>query len=192
MSSDKYRLDPLPQPPLNPNPEIPLAWRVEDSYRQLAAVASELNTVSDELGKSIEDLNAALRKLNLGVTAWVEVRAGDNPTPDDLSWWSEDLGYAKVENRWGVALRKAFGDYNYPEEEQSESWQFNDAPRLMRLAAIEKIPELLEKLSKEAVETTAKIKGKLAEAQEVAAVVKEAASGPKKSPFARPAQEQKK
>lgn len=54
--------------------------------------------------------------------------------------------------------------------------------RSMRLLAIGKIPELLEKLSKEAVEATTKIKGKLAEAQRVAAVVREAAEESERRP----------
>jgi hypothetical protein len=51
----------------------------------------------------------------------------------------------------------------------------------MRLAAIETVPELLNKLSEEAVKTTEKIKGRLAEVKEVAEAVKKAAWGPPQS-----------
>ena len=80
-----------------------------------------------------------------------------------------------MSGKWGIALRTVSGDYQDPEGPNIECWLFNDAPRSMRLLSIGKIPELLETLSKEATETTKKIKGKLAEAQQVAAVVKEAA-----------------
>ena len=52
------------------------------------------------------------------------------------------------------------------------------AARRMRLSAIEKIPDLLNTLSVEAVNTTNKIKGRLAEVKEVAEAVKKAAWGP--------------
>lgn len=158
-----------------PSNEGSLSERVASSFRQLSAVASDLNTVSDELGKPIAELDLALKKLNLGVEVWVQLRGGDDPAPDDLSFWSEDLGYAKIGGKWGIALRTVFGDYNYPDQESVERWLFNDAPRSMRLLGIGKIPELLEKLSTEATEATYKIKGKLEEAHQVAAVVKAAA-----------------
>ena len=44
--------------------------RVSSSYRQLSLAASHLNIVSDELGKSISVLDAALKKLNLGISTW--------------------------------------------------------------------------------------------------------------------------
>ena len=159
-----------------PSNEGSLSERVASSFRQLSAVASDLNSVSDELGKPIAELDVALKKLNLGVEVWVQLRGGDD-MPDDPSYWSEDIGYAKVSGKWGISLRTVFGNYNWPDQETVENWLFNDAPRSMRLLGIGKIPELLEKLSSEAAETTNKIKGKLAEAHQVAAVVKEAAEG---------------
>jgi hypothetical protein len=90
------------------------------------------------------------------------------------SWyWSEDLGYAKSGATWGICLRKLSGDYQRADEdEQIESWLFNDAPRTLRISAIDKIPELLEKLSEEAVKTTNEIRKRLSDAQAVAEAVK--------------------
>lgn len=166
--------------------EPSLKQRVESSYRQLSAVAADLNNVSDELGKSIGELDSALKRLNLGVEVWVELHAGEGVHQEDMEFWSEDLGYAKVGGRWGVALRRVDGNYNYPDQEAVEQWLFNDGPRSLRLAAIGKIPDLLEKLGKQAVETTNKIKSRLADAQQVAAVVKEAAKEPKKPAALKP------
>jgi len=160
--------------------QAPLVQRVESSFRQLSAVASDLNLVSDELGKSIAELDSALRKLNLGLTVWVVI-SSDDDLPEGQTYRSEDLGYAKVNGQWGVALRTVLGHYSFPDEETVQPWLFNDAPRSLRLSAIGKIPELLEKLSAEATEATTKIRSKLAEAQEVAAVVKKAALEPEKT-----------
>jgi hypothetical protein len=166
--------------------EEPLVSRVEASFRKLSAVASDLNFSSDELGKSISDLDSALKKLNLGIPAWVSFRG--NSDPNEGWYWSEDLGYAKVGGAWGIALRTVKGECGDPEGESVETWLFNDGPRPFRLAAIEVIPKLLEKLSTEADETAKKIRLRLAEVQEVAAVVKKAAEEPLKRIIARGAE----
>jgi hypothetical protein len=152
-----------------------LAERVQSCYVQLSSVASDLNTVSDELGKSIAEIDSALKKLNLGVSVWINVSDWD----DSRDYFMEQLGYAKVDGKWGIALRTVEGNYNWPDQDVIEQWLFSDAPRKLRLSAIEKLPEMLKKLSEEAVETTKKIKSRLREAKEVAAAVKGAAEGPK-------------
>ena len=58
-----------------------LNFRISASYKQLTAAAAELNAVSDELGKFINALDSALRRLNWALphgfgstaarTAWV-------------------------------------------------------------------------------------------------------------------------
>ncbi|MBI2818333.1 MAG: hypothetical protein HYX72_15490 [Acidobacteria bacterium] len=151
-----------------------LSAKVQSSYQQLSAVAADLNSVSDELGKCIADLDAALKKLNLGVTKWVELRANDDPRTGD--YWGEELGYAKVGGKWGIALRKVRGNPNWPDDDDSEEWPFNEGPRELRLAAIQKIPELLNELSEAATKMAANVRAKLGGAQEVAAAVKQVAN----------------
>jgi prefoldin subunit 5 len=166
------------------NEETPLLERVRRYYSQLSSVAADLNAVSNELGKSITEIDAVLKKLNLGITTWVTIYSGDgNHDQDDYSYWSRDLGYAKVEGKWGISLRKVDGDSGIPDEATVEEWPFNDAPRSLRLEAIDKIPELLEKLSEEAVKATKNIRAKLGEAQAVAEVVKGAANGATRPSF---------
>jgi len=158
-----------------------LADRVQASYLQLSAVASDLNAISDELGKSVSEIDAALKKLNLGISVWVEIRSW---TGDDLDYYRENVGYAKVDGKWGIALTTVSGNHNNPDQDDVEQWLFNDGPRKLRLDAIEKLPEVLKNLSEEAIRTTDKIKARLAEAKEVAAAVKGAAEQPKKRVFA--------
>jgi hypothetical protein len=146
-----------------------LAERVQSSYLQLSSVASDLNAVSDELGKSVAEIDAVLKRLNLGISVWVHINSwGD----EDYSF--EDIGYAKVDGKWGIALQTVSGNERWPDQDHVEQWLFSDAPRKLRLASIEKLPEMLKRLSEEAVETTNKIKGKLAEVKEVATAVKTA------------------
>ena len=161
--------------------EIPLLERVASYYSQLSTVAADLNAVSDELGKSIAEIDAGLKKLNLGIATWVTIHGGDG-SPCDDSFWSQDIGYAKVSSKWGISLRTIDGQYSDPDRAETEEWLFNDAPRSLRLEAIDKIPELLEKLSKEAVKTTKNIRARLNEAQAVAEVIKGASNRPARIP----------
>ena len=159
----------------------PLASKVEASYRKLSAVASDLNFSSDELGKSISELDVSLKKLNLGIPAWVTIRGEDNP--NEGLYWSEKLGYEKLGGIWGIALETVSGHYDG--DERVERWLFNEGPRSLRLSAIEFIPQLLEKLSSEAEQTAKNIRLKLSEIQEVTSVVKKAAGEPVKRLIAR-------
>jgi hypothetical protein len=147
-----------------------LVARVQSSYRKLSDVAIELNSVSDTLGKMIADLDATLKKLNLGLTVWVQIRGSDDQQTHNH--WSEELGYAKINGKWGIALRTVEGNYNYPDQDSIETWLFNDAPRQIRLSSIAYIPELLEKLSEQIVE-------KLETTLELVNAIKEAADEPK-------------
>jgi hypothetical protein len=143
--------------------------RIAAFYQQLSVSATELNSVSDELGKSIYALDNALKKLNLGITAWVKISGDhDHGTGD---FWGRYLGYAKVGGRWGIAISDSAGNYGQMPPDRDEEWLFNDAPRAFRVEAVAKLPELVEKLIEEAQATTKKIKEQTSHAQELAAAV---------------------
>jgi hypothetical protein len=156
-----------------PYDPTPLPQRVASSYIQLSQVAVDLNDISDTLGKCIHDINEFLKRLNLGVVAWVPIQQ-DEGIPGESWFWKDEIGYSKVGPIWGICLRKVQGDYQHPDDDEIESWFFNDAPRALRISAIDKIPDLLEKLSKEAAETTKRIGEKLAKAEEVLTSIMEA------------------
>jgi hypothetical protein len=118
----------------------------------------------------------ALKKLNVGITVWVQVRGNENE--ETLDHWSEQIGYAKVAGKWGIALRTVTGNYQYPDQDSVEEWSFNEAPRQMRLSAIGRIPELFEQLSEHAASTTQKIVEKLLETQDLVSAIKKAAAEP--------------
>lgn len=144
------------------------AARIAASYKKLAGAAQLLNSASDGLSKQILALDAALQRLNLGVIAWERVQGDD----DDGNgfYWSRDVGYAKVGSRWGLALRNREGSHHH-EEAKVEEWLFNDSPRHLRIDAIDKIPDLVEKLIKASEKTARKLHEKTAQAGELAAAV---------------------
>ena len=70
----------------------------------------------------------------------------------------ERLGFAKTNNRWGLSLCRVEIDTDENDEEStSDAWLFNDAPRNMRLKAIEHLPDLVEALAREAEQTAKKV-----------------------------------
>jgi hypothetical protein len=123
-----------------------LAKRVHDSCRQLAEVAPTLNSASDRLGVSVSKLEDHIKPLGLGVTSWVPFSSWHSQ--DGFQYSFEEIGYAKIGGKWGIAIRTRSGNEAYPEDD-GDSWAFNEAPRDLRVRAVAKIPDLLEKLIKD-------------------------------------------
>ncbi|MEQ1910727.1 MAG: hypothetical protein ABMA15_18045 [Vicinamibacterales bacterium] len=142
--------------------------RVSSSYRQLSLAASHLNLVSDELGKSISVLDAALKKLNLGISTWSRLDRWEDAFGN---YSTRYLGYAKVNNRWGIALRTVAGNNTQPEEATVEEWLFNEAPRSLRIEAVEKLPDLFDNLIKEADLAIRKVKAQSSSARQLASAL---------------------
>ena len=130
---------------MNPK-EIPLTERTQSSFQHLAVLASQLNAASDELTKPIEELDTDLKQLNLGIPAWVTISKSEDESGE--YWSTEEIGYTKLNNKWGIALRTCSGDYSYPPGDTANEWHFADAPRGLRIRGIEHIPALLDEFGK--------------------------------------------
>jgi hypothetical protein len=142
---------------------------VSEAYKKLQACAASLNEASDELGRAIAECDVALKKLNLGIVAWVNIFEDEDINGEDFV--DRGIGYAKVGGKWGIALRSRWG--NRPTDTvRSEEWMFNDAPRSLRAEAVEKLPALLMALAKRADDTTADIEAKTVKARDFAAAIK--------------------
>lgn len=150
--------------------------KIQTHFQVLSSVASTLNNASDELTKAVSMLDEALKKLNIGLTVWVTFRsrAVVEPEYDD-----DQIGYCKVNGKWGIALRRIWGDPVQDHYGDEGAWLFNDAPRDMRLHSVDKIPELIEALGKEASDTAQKINEKTREVSELASAIERIASEPK-------------
>ncbi|MGC9952228.1 MAG: hypothetical protein ABSF64_38285 [Bryobacteraceae bacterium] len=142
--------------------------RIASSFKQLAAVSTDLNDAAKELGRSIGSLEAALRSLNLGVSAWYAIADGGD---DDGSYWSRDIGYTRIGEQWRIALRTVSGNHQVHQHHE-QVWAFNDAPRWMCVESVGKLPDLFDRLISQSVDTTEKIKARTIEAEELAAAVR--------------------
>jgi len=148
--------------------------RVNSSFSKLSSAAKDLNSVSDELGRAISAIDLVLQRLNLGVPSWVRVTGYSD---EFANYQYREIGYSKINNKWGIALRTRQGNEN-DDDERSESWSFNDAPRWQRVEAVEKIPDLMDQLVKEAEATTKRIKDKIDHAKHLADAFEQAAMKP--------------
>ncbi len=152
-----------------------LALKVQEAFRQLSAAAATLNKVSDELGKSVSELDASLKKLNLGIPCWVTIHQWSSE--DGLRYTAEELGYDKINGKWGISLRNRSGN-EMDGDTYLEDWPFNEATRRLRIQGVEKLPELFEELTKQVASTTGRIAEKTADAKKFAAAVSEVAVEP--------------
>ena len=155
-------------------PKVPPAKeRIASSFKQLSTVSHDLNSAATELGGAIYNLDIALSALGLGVSGWHQVAGSDDET--DGSFWGRDIGYTQVGGKWGIAIRRRWGN-NYRDDYSEETWLFSDAPRWMCIECVGKLPDLFEDLIKRTVETTAKLKAKASEVRELQAAVAAASS----------------
>jgi hypothetical protein len=152
---------------------------VRASFRELAKTASQLNFVSDALGKYVTEIESGLKTLNLGVASWVTVETSDSN--EGLVTLYRQLGYDKIGKNWCIALR------SYREAEWSEEyldfevWAFDDGPRWLRIKAIDHLPALLRKLNSDAANITKNVSGKLRQACDVASEISAAVDDAKKT-----------
>ncbi len=151
--------------------DVPLPERVAEVYKRLAASAGALNEASIEYSKPIAALEAALASLNIGLTTWEKISRGND---DAGGYWSREVGYAKVDGRWGFAIRTVAG-HDAMEKDDIELWRFHDAPRSYRIEALDKLPALLEGLITNTEKTAKKLREKTIEARQLAVALEHAA-----------------
>jgi hypothetical protein len=141
------------------------------NFGTLSASASEVNKASSELASAVSHLDEMLKRLNLGITGWVVIRSrnAEPPQYDDY-----ELGYARVNSKWGLAIRRIHGD---PDHEDVEGpWAFSDAKRELRIGAVDKIPELLEKLAQKAADTAEQLTEKTREVLKYSSAIESVAA----------------
>ncbi len=148
----------------------PVRQRVSAAFEKLATSAAELNAASDQIAKPVSAIEAALQRLNLGVSAWTPFRTILHASEDNHEYYEICyVGYAKVLQRWGLAICHANNVDGEPVNEKE--WQFNDAPRELRLEALEKLPELLEQLAEIVGATTAELRQRIVLTKQVAETI---------------------
>ena len=156
-----------------------LAQRVKEAYPKLSAIAANLNVASDKLSASIANLDIALKELKLGISSWV--RFSERDPGDPMLYYLEEVGYAKLGGKWGLAIRTRSGHEAMPEDEKLEAWPFNEAPRGLRVHAVLQIPALLEELIKDANEIIKTVDERVEVVDLLTAAINDIQAGSKKT-----------
>ena len=135
----------------------PLPARVQSSFNKLKAAASELNSASDRFTKLVGEIDAVLKPLNIGIETWVKI--GSSWCDENSNSGYNEVGYSKVNGKWGVSLRSVTQNASNPFDDIDE-WSFGDGPRRLRLESIDYLPPMLDELAKKADEGTQELNDK--------------------------------
>ena len=145
----------------------PLPARVKSSFQKLLSAATELNSASDRFSKLVAEIDATLKPLNIGIAAFVRMGTGWS---GDYSRGYDEVGYAKINGKWCIALREV--EEFHDREDGEEVWAFADGPRRLRLKAIDYLPNLLEDMAKKATGETKSITAKTTDLQQLVSALK--------------------
>ena len=138
----------------------------------LSDTAKNINTASRRLTEAVDQVNAALKKLNMGIPVWIPTWSGPD-IPGQVQE-SEEIGYAKLKGKWGVCIRLSV-ELGGPDPDVTE-WHFEDAPRELRLRNIKYLQGLVVAMNEQGNEAANAIDKEAAEAEKLAAMLGEIAA----------------
>jgi hypothetical protein len=156
--------------------------KIQTHFQTLSSVAPTLNAASDELTKAVGYLDAALKKLNVGISVWVTF-ADLTENPGEGEYDLQQIGYTKVNGEWGLALRHVWGDNAMDHHSSEGPWLFSDGPRDLRLSGVDKIPEIVEQLGSEASSLVKRVQEKTKRVRELAVAIEQVAKLPQEKSF---------
>jgi hypothetical protein len=144
--------------------DTPANEHVQRSLQELSRSAKALHQSSMELLTPILEINKYLQKLNLGIAQWVpihEEKKGNETI-------TRSVGYERINGQWGIAIETATKKTANGDPVESSRWVFSDAPRWLRLRALDHLPDLFDALKKEADRHKSMVDAKLKLARELA------------------------
>lgn len=133
--------------------------------KQLSSASQTLNQASNKLTEQIKEIESSLSSYSFGVIAWVELRRVREEVDSGKSSVDriDRLGYSKENGKWALYVSSAVEEMDY-----FESWLLRNAPRELRILAIDAIPKLLEQMVAKAKELTAEVANKTDRAKALA------------------------
>ncbi len=137
----------------------------------LSDTAKNINKASRRLTEAVDQVNAALKKLNMGIPVWIPTWSGPD-IPGQVQE-SEDIGYAKLKGKWGVCIRLTV-EHAGPDPDVTE-WHFEDAPRELRMRNIKYLQKLVAAMNEQGNEAANEIDKEAAETEKFAAMLGEIA-----------------
>ncbi len=142
--------------------------------KKLSSVSQDLNEASNQLSEQIKSIEAALASQKLGVRAWVELRrTSEREKASDGRIYEitrvDSLGYDKHQGRWGLLVHSWIEEFVDPDD--SDVSLLRDAPRELRMAAVDALPKLIQQIGEEALKLAKDVARKAEQAKSIAAVL---------------------
>jgi hypothetical protein len=137
--------------------------------KQLSSASETLSEASNKLTEQIKEIENSLASFNLGVVAWVELRRTfeEAEAKDGTKYRLnriDSLGYTKKNGKWGLCVSSQLEEF----EDDFEWWLLRDAPRGLRILAVDGVPKLLEEMVNRAKQLTTEVKSKTDQAKTLA------------------------
>lgn len=129
---------------------------MSDALSRLEEISTRLNSSSDTLTEAIKNAEAKLASLRLGVAAWLEepinIEQEFNEKGELEDQYITRFGYTKCNGAWHLALMEDSERWGGIEE---SGWPkitpLQQAPRELRVKALQKLPALLGTLTAKAI-----------------------------------------
>jgi hypothetical protein len=144
--------------PTTDQPIVPPPERAAVALKSLKTKSRELQEVTSGLESELRRVESILRPLGL-VSAWCPIASGEK---DNGYWWAREIGYTVFGIDHRIALRTRAGSMN-PDDEDTTTWRFAEAPHWMQIESVNKLPDLFEVLLERVEQTIKKMNAKKAE-----------------------------
>jgi len=127
-----------------------------NTIARLEHLSSQLNESSDQLSNVISNLESKLGAMKLDIAVWVkdpfllEQKYEEDGGLEDFAY--AYFGYAKINDTWRLWIKKDGGTNGDAEESNgvhAHYVQLNQAPRDIRLKALQQFPQLVTELERE-------------------------------------------
>lgn|SRR5262245_1061994 len=137
------------------------------------AAASRLNEESNSVNTLLAKIEGQLVSANAGIETWLTGQPlsssdASGSTEGETAWTEQCLGFAKLNGKWCLAVKSIRvvsgffeGDTNCPYTNKyvnNSPVPLAQAPRALRIAALELLPELIKQLTEETESATAQIR----------------------------------
>jgi hypothetical protein len=156
---------------------MPADLRVTDmsDLKDLEPLSKRLNAASNELTRTIQVIQDRLNALGIGLEVWLDelslsesefggVDDEDGEPTGATEYSAEELGYGRLGDGWAllVRTRRFIGYLEHGQFRAQESYVISSRPLLkasreVRVAAVDQIPGLIDKLQKEAESVIARV-----------------------------------
>jgi hypothetical protein len=147
--------------------EAAVTGKADAALSRLFNSANTLNTISDEITTQIKELEAALTAHGIGVSAWVTVDTWSADQDNYSLSYSASIGFDKHNGKWGLLYSIWCNEFD-----EAQVSFLRETSREIRIGALEKLPELFEKLADETQNLIKKATKNLSDAKDIAAALK--------------------